>query len=427
MKRKIVSIAIGIALIGAGIVAVSISMQNSGKQKEETNVMETELEEEVQTEMPATEISTAEFGEEQTEEFQPVEDEMYTSLLKGNLTKDQLSYVLAFAPEAMSEKGLSGSEMYLLADRFAIRAMDEQDGLTEGDSLGIRYYGSNPDTYEYIISTEDTNRILQVITDYQFTDGNDVERINVQGDNLSIMPSDGSVWSEILSAQYNADEMDVIYEHTNDNDPTNTVVEKRLAILKRQDDGLYQIKQIWPIQDESDVEKIKSGEWNWKLAYWDVIKGMPDQKHSDEIESDIVVENPMINYYLTDLAGDAIPELIVVVSSYDDPRSSWMSIYSYDQATGIHFEGETSISSEALWKDENSKHLIYDYMSGGTGETTAYYFEFGDGSIHGTEMFTRQFMSWEELEAYNEAQGYTELERGTMNDFSLLNEWNNHN
>lgn len=311
---KITVVVVGICIVG-GAAAVSATIADSKEPTTEDTVnISTEIETEEQVD------------DENKDEFLSVADDMYPSLLKGNLTEEQLSFILAASPGLMSEKGLTSDEMNEMMNYIAM-------GYQE---LGIRVYGNE---WDYDISAEDANRFISVITDYRFAEGNDIESVrgwsiseNVQGDNLPVCIAGGvNVSAKILEAKCKSDEMQIIYEYTwHSDDGEENKVEKRVAKLQPQKDGLYQIKQIWTIKEDNDIVKIQSGEWNWKMAYRDILFDAPKQTYGD---ADFVIENPDIYYVLCEITGDSVPELLVVATGEEYPRSPWLTIYSYSNET----------------------------------------------------------------------------------------------
>lgn len=412
---KITAAAIGICITG-GTVAVGVSIWNSGEETAE--VVNEQEEDDVSTEELVEEV-------EEKDEFRSVTDDMYPSLLAGNLTKEQLCYVLATTPGLISESGMSTREFNSMMNFVAMGH----------EELDIRFYGHD-DMANNTISAEDTNRILSVITNYKFTEENDIEKVRgsslrekVQGDNLKVCVADGlNAWVEILDAEYKSDEMWIEYEHTRHTfSEEGDVTQKRLAILRPQEDGLYQIKQIWTIQEDSDIEKIRSGAWDWKMAYRDVLLDAPNQTY--DAGSGLVVKEPKISYYLSDIQGDSVPELIVTATSGTDGagvlsfRNSWVGIYSYNKETGVRFVGKDIYYMPGFAKDEANNQLIIYSVDPFNGNATYYSIQCDNAGIHETEIYSGQFPSFDYETTFNSEHGFTVLKHSDREDFSVINKF----
>ena len=177
---------------------------------------------------------------EQEESPQEVKEEDYPNLIAGNLTQEELEFVLAYGPQEIPTQGLSREEA-----REILNNLCEPSGRSGGV---IEEYG--PDAYwraQY--SLADVNRMFSSFSDYQFTEENDDDGqeygVNVEEDKIVFAPATISWVSEaaITRAEYTEDSMEVYYTYSRSSESGQETTEKK-AVLKPNDQGAYRIVSI---------------------------------------------------------------------------------------------------------------------------------------------------------------------------------------
>ena len=350
--------------------------------------------------------------------YKAVADEQYPELLAGNLSKEQLSFVLATAPGMMSDDLISEEEMNSMMNYIAMGSTE-----LEGNVLEIRSYGTD-ENGKKIISAEDTNRLLSVLTDYRFTEENDSE--NVQGDNLLVSIAGGiNVSAEITSAEYKRGKMRVYYEYSwHSSDGENEKKENRLAILSSKLGGNYQVEQIWTYQTEADLEKIENGDWNWKMAYKNFLADAPNKTF--DTGYDVEVREPKVSYRLYDMDADAVPELIMTAFSGEDGidtlsmRECLIGIYTYNEKDGMYLLGRDVYETPGIVKDEANNQLIIYTIDAFLGDAKYYAMKREGNSLTQTVIYEGQFPTLDYVSTYNSQCGYTDLEESDGNDYSQI-------
>lgn len=189
---------------------------------------------------------------------QPVADEDFSSLLAGNLTKEELQLVLTYGPSEITDSGYPHSE-----------SLNTLNSIWQGDMSGNLIEKADYNTYNKKYLLSDVNRLFSLFTDFQFTENNDYDTEtgpNVDGEYIIFIPAtlNYSVETQIHSAVYTPEEMRIQYTYTKqiyeEGQPAQT--SEKEAILQPNVQGLYQIVRIGDIStEESPVEKTpeKSG------------------------------------------------------------------------------------------------------------------------------------------------------------------------
>ena len=189
---------------------------------------------------------------------QPVADEDFSSLLAGNLTKEELQLVLTYGPSEITDSGYPHSE-----------SLNTLNSIWQGDMSGNLIEKADYNTYNKKYLLSDVNRLFSLFTDFQFTENNDYDTEtgpNVDGEYIIFIPAtlNYSVETQIHSAVYTPEEIRIQYTYTKqiyeEGQPAQT--SEKEAILQPNVQGLYQIVRIGDIStEESPVEKTpeKSG------------------------------------------------------------------------------------------------------------------------------------------------------------------------
>lgn len=187
--------------------------------------------------------------EEQAKEPKEVKDSEYSSLIAGNLTKEELEYVLAYGPEEIPAGGFSMEDYMRI-----LNTLCEPSERTGGP---VQYYGATPD-YMSQYSVKDVNRLFESFSDLQFTEENDVERgdygdVNVDGEKIMFWAATENHVREatITSAEYNSEEMELYYTYSRGAYGEDGYTAEKKAILKPDSEGLFKIVSIEEISREA--------------------------------------------------------------------------------------------------------------------------------------------------------------------------------
>lgn len=187
--------------------------------------------------------------EEQAKEPKEVKDSEYSSLIAGNLTKEELEYVLAYGPEEIPAGGFSMEDYMRI-----LNTLCEPSERTGGP---VQYYGATPD-YMSQYSVKDVNRLFESFSDFQFTEENDMERgdygdVNVDGEKIMFWAATENHVREatITSAEYNSEEMEFYYTYSRGAYGEDGYTAEKKAILKPDSEGLFKIVSIEEISREA--------------------------------------------------------------------------------------------------------------------------------------------------------------------------------
>lgn len=235
---KAAAIVLGICVTG-GVTFFGVSQVMEARQE----AKEAEVQEEIERQ------KEKEKKEEQAKEPKEVKDSDYSSLIAGNLTKEELEYVLSYGPEEIPNGGFSMEDYMRI-----LNTLCEPSERTGGP---VQYYGSTPD-YMPQYSVKDVNRLFESFSDFQFTEENDVEQgdygdVNVDGEKIMFWAATENHVREatITSAEYNSEEMELYYTYSRGAYGDESYIAEKKAILKPNSEGLFKIVSIEEISREA--------------------------------------------------------------------------------------------------------------------------------------------------------------------------------
>lgn len=228
---KAAAIVLGICVTG-GATFFGVSQVMEARQE----AKEAEVQEEIERQ------KEKEKKEEQAKEPKEVKDSDYSSLIAGNLTKEELEYVLSYGPEEIPDGGFSKEEY-----RFILNTLCEPSERTGGP---VQYYGYTPGMPSQF-SVKDVNRLFESFSDFQFTEENDEEQgpfgdVNVDGEKIMFWAATENHAREatITSAEYNSEEMELYYTYSRGAYGDESYIAEKKAILKPNSEGLFKIVSI---------------------------------------------------------------------------------------------------------------------------------------------------------------------------------------
>ncbi len=237
--------AVAVAVCAFGGAAFGLYQMNSADTKPqyvEKEVLQ-DQEEDGSLQGAENDVSPDQGGDRQdlTPAVREVQPEDYSVLLAGNLTMEELEFVLAYGTEELSKDRVIGQDETEVARILAI--------LCEGEGSPIKRFG--PDEMgRFTYSLADVNRLFSFFTTYQFTEENDSDTdfgLNVEGDGLKYVPPTvgSTAAADITAAEYTEEEMRIsfTYERNNYGQGPSVHVEK-LAVLHPDETGKYRLVSI---------------------------------------------------------------------------------------------------------------------------------------------------------------------------------------
>ncbi|MCD8067177.1 MAG: sigma-70 family RNA polymerase sigma factor [Oscillospiraceae bacterium] len=245
-----------IAVIGAAVIAgsaIGITMLNRSSENDRSAIVQEETTADLSAKSAAEEENTPVETEEDITQPQEAADEDYPDLLEGELTKDELEFVLAYGPEELTEAGLSDSECEIIRNQFCQSSANGLNMLTE--------YGTDS-SYRRGYSVSELNRLFSVFTDYRFTEENDSDTqygTDVDGDTIwaSAAELNFIAVATITDASYTEDEMTVnfhFHKEVDDYEFSRTTDTDKTAILRKNENGNFRIVSITEVDSLIDAE-----------------------------------------------------------------------------------------------------------------------------------------------------------------------------
>lgn len=371
-----------------------------------------------------TEQETPPAEEEQVPVEKEVKDEDYPNLIEGNLTKEELTFVLAYGPEEIPEQGFKDSDY-----------LNYLAGLTCGNGSPVENMGMDAN-YRNGYSLTELNRLFSSFSEYQFNEDNDSDTpygIDVDGDTLWLAPPTLSWESKatITSASYTDTEMKVYFDFTKNSYEQGTTEVKKVATLTPATDGLYRITKIEiateeePDASDSTSSQSKTSTDAIKQLYQGVLQSVQNQEEGYTFPNAGKVTGAY-HYFLSDMNGDGIQELIVGAENEVDVfTGNMIRVFTCEKAGGDYqlkaITGEIQTISLFFPSDGNG---LYDYwLSRGTGAVRIYRITMQDGTITGgsTAQEEQQFTMGDSADEAFENENKS-VEWKDVSDLSGLNQ-----
>ncbi len=375
IKKGFLQTMIGKLAVGAATLAVtgSVILFATAQGKEEpieTVPLQTEISEETseETSTSPTEEAT------QTPSVTILADEDYSSLIAGNLTKEEFEYLLYNIIPTNYETGEFAGHDTIEEVQYTYFI----NGITSGggEQNFVENLGNTP-SYASMYSLEDINKFLLAFTPYQFVSGGTYDGgISIVDNVVTFYPATHSSTTDvdITSGEYTDEEMTIYYMETfRSSDMINQdlppEVYNRKAILHPIEDGLFRISTIVNIENvESqsleteqavDTEQSVQAIENYMDIYKNVLNSVKNQETGyTYVFAEYQQPTGKYQYFLHDINGDGITELIVgaeiVNTVFYENQSKFFTCEHTD--SGYHLkqiEGETYLSDARVSADGN--------------------------------------------------------------------------
>ena len=245
---KVISVVVVLGLVGGAVIYFA------SQQKTDEN----EIELTVKMEMPEIKKEEPEVKDEIPDvTVKELQDSEYETLIAGNLTKEELQFVLAYGPQEIPEQGFKNNDYFYLLNFLCMASMENEDGrMIESFGLDAEWRAQ--------FSVSDVNRMFRAFTDYQLDESNNtLAEYNVQVQGITVAFSGASIDrtsnAVITAASYTEEEMDIYYTYDTitsdmamDGLPKET--EHRKAVLRPDAAGLYQIVKIEVIEEQDEED-----------------------------------------------------------------------------------------------------------------------------------------------------------------------------
>lgn len=321
---KVTAAAIGLCLIGGGAAMYGMSQQKP--EMEESAVEAVVTEEEV---VPVV---------------REVQDTEYETLIAGNLTKEELQFVLAYGPREIPTEGFQNKDYLDYLNAFC-------DVSGRGGDM-IADYGTDANWMQQY-SVSDVNRLFRAFTDYQIQEAdNTLAEYNVQvsGDIVAFTPATVGTTAnaEITSASYTEDVMEICYTYdyiTADMAMQGIPkkVESKKAVLKQKEDGLYQIVEVQTLETPVE-EQAGTAEAGFPAGSYSYAAGAGGARCSLHIEASGVAEYVTLSggtgeinkytYQMSVVPEETAPDGVTVYLLESQDGAESMTLH-YDRTQGV--------------------------------------------------------------------------------------------
>ncbi len=335
--------------------------------------------------------------QETTKQPQRMEDSDYETLIAGQLTKAEMEFVLAYGPEEIPEQGFSDSDYMDFINTFCQAKMN---GVTFVES-----YGYN-DRWQSRYSAADVNRLLSSFTTYQFTEDNDSDTeygVNIEGSEIVYSPATlgHEASAEIVYGEYTDAEMNLYYSfnyHSLDTAGGRQEQSNKKAVLAPGEDGKYRIIRIEIVDESLDAQTqgaadetagagtapddyaaqesggSQEGGQSIREVYESALQSVKNQENGYTFTSGVQMTGN-IEYFLQDMDGDGIPELLIGAEcEVDTFYGTMLRAYSCqkegDGYTLKMIDGE--LITLNLYRAQDGNGLFEQEASRGTGDIYLY-------------------------------------------------------
>lgn len=330
--------------------------------------------------------------QEEVQKPKELKSEDYPKLVEGNLTKEELELVLAYGPTEIPEQGFTDRDYQMIFNSLC--------QIPEESGTPIENYGTDAQ-YRSRYSVNDVNRLFASFTDYQFSEENDSDTeygINVDGDAIVYVPAtiNYDAKATIVSTEYTDEEINLHFTydyHSYDSAPPygEQYTKNKKAVLKPDENGLFRIVEIVEADPPETADKsaaakdTKDDKTAIKNIYSEVLDSVRNQEPGYEF-TDVIQPTGEFSYFLYDMDGDGIQELIVgktgvVDQAFLAPTCRVFSCEKSEKGYTLKTIAGQMLGWECrLAQDENGL-FVTGYLSRGMGETGIYRVTLENGTV----------------------------------------------
>ena len=330
-------------------------------------------------ESPEEAKSEPDAEEEPEQQAVNVADSDYPELLEGNLTKEELEFILAYGPETLTTQGLPEGQYPLILNCWCEAAKASGRFLTPvGSDANYR------DGYQ----VDDVNRYLSAFTEYRFTEDNDSDTPygnDVDGDTIWVAPAELSfeAAAAVTDSAYFEDTMVVHFSYEKNSYEQGLTATDKTATLKKNANGRFQIITIEegtaPLEKmaaKADGEDVKAENENTasiRTIYEGVLKSVQSQEEGYGFPN--AKGSTDYRYFLWDMDGDGVQELIVGAMFEEDVFEMYdVRVFAVSRDSSGYTPKPIAgdIVSMSVCLPSDGKGLYSVGMSRGTGVTSVY-------------------------------------------------------
>ena len=320
---------------------------------------------------------------------QTLADNEYPEKIAGNLTKEELQYVLAYGPQEMTDGELA-DPVYAVVNMLC-EPSSRNGGYIED-------LGNTPD-WRSMYSLSDLNHLFASFSDIVFTAENaSMANATVEGDAIIFSPATVGhmITAEITSATYTDSEMRLRYHYSylsGDGSGNGYEMDKE-AILQRQDDGLYRITDIHeaPAETETQTDSTENpSDAGLASAYAGVLDAVAAKRSGYDFPSqDASTLTGEYGYFLQDLDQNGTPELIVGAQLTGNAFYYWVChVYGYRDGAAVSLS-EDFVTLSLLLPPDGKGLYLYDF-SRGTGDESIHSLTLQNGTLQISSAATYHF------------------------------------
>lgn len=335
--------------------------------------------EEPKQEEPEETESEPDAPEETEQKAVNVTDADYPDLLEGNLTKEELEFILAYGPETLTTQGLPEGQYPLILNCLC--------GAAKASGRFLTPVGSDAN-YRDGYQADDVNRYLSSFTEYRFTEDNDSDTPygnDVDGGVIWVAPAELSfeAAAAVTDSAYFEDTMVVHFSYEKNSYEQGITAADKTATLKKNANGRFQIITIEegtaPLEgtdakaDGEDTETENENMASIRTIYERVLKSVQSQEEGYRFPN--AKGSTDYRYFLWDMDGDGVQELIVGAMFEEDVFEMYdVRVFAVSRDSSGYTPKPIAgdIVSMSVCLPSDGKGLYSVGMSRGTGVTSVY-------------------------------------------------------
>lgn len=365
---------LSLCLLGGAFYGITQMAKQETPEEPQQEAVEEPQQEEAEEAGPEPDVP-----EEPEQKAVNVKDADYPDLLEGNLTKEELEFILAYGPETLTTQGLPEGQYPLILNCLC--------GAAKASGKFLTPVGSDAN-YRDGYQTDDVNRYLSSFTEYRFTEDNDSDTPygnDVDGGVIWVAPAELSFEADaaVTDSAYFEDTMVVHFSYEKNSYEQGLTATDKTATLKKNANGRFQIITIEegtaPLEKmaaKADGEDVKAENENTasiQTIYEGVLKSVQSQEEGYGFPN--AKGSTDYRYFLWDMDGDGVQELIVGAMFEEDVFEMYdVRVFAVSQDSSGYTPKTIAgdIVSMSVCLPSDGKGLYSVGMSRGTGVTSVY-------------------------------------------------------